>query len=329
MGLLTRIFTKSGADAPKASTQPAGDGWDLGSVSEILRHFPIGSRVLYCPEFKKELRLESIILGCSINQHLVYSQSDLSLPEVGSAEDLVVRGEVEDHHVREVKTFYLVVPHQSRSEIDYRPEAANGSGVQMVQNAVNDFGRGNYITLISFSPYGRVPHLETRVKSTTVLSKGYYAGHKVSLLDPYANTLSYFDKRRHQRVSTRIPASLQLSAEGAEHPCLLEDFSERFARVRLRDKDALFEGLESGRRLLLHLDLPPSDSGTTLQAAVYRKVRGSVVLELRALLKDGRFSTLQLVDQLDLKARLLHHPETQSLLQKQRQRDRKPPGELP
>jgi hypothetical protein len=294
--------------------QPARVGWPPSTIAEFLRQFPVGSRVLYYPELKRELRLDSIILGCTFNnKHFVYSPHDVITQKSGEDTCLHLANGDEPTPLTEIRSFHLLIPYQSRVEIDYRPDEGQEAQARFTQSTINDFERHNLITLISYSPYGRVPHLETTVRGTSTLTKGYYANQKVVVLDPVPHSLSFQDKRRHQRVHTDIPLTLRASAQGPVLACTLEDFSERFLRIRVTDGTETQEELAAGRRVVLKLDLEAQGRSFVLQGCVFRNTRGAVVVELQGILKDGRFADLHLVDELDLKASLLRHPETQRL----------------
>lgn len=309
MRRLAKLLRWSEEDSP-----PAPAGWPVSAVEELLRLFPIGSRVLYFPELKRELRLESIILGCSLNnKHFVYSPQELVAQKNGEETVLCVANGEQYTPLPEVQSFHFLVPHQSRVEIDYRPEQGEESETRFTQSTINDFERHNLITLVSYSPYGRVPHLETLVRGTSTLTKGYYANQKIAVLDPIPHSLTYLDKRRHQRVHTRIALTLRASAQSPAQACTLEDFSERFLRIRLPETPTPGDEFSAGRRLVLKLDLDAQGRSFVLQGTVFRQTQGAVVVELQGILKEGRFASLHLVDELDLKATLLQHPETQRL----------------
>lgn len=311
MRMLTKLFSK--AEPPPA----AKPRWDVASVAAVLKQFPIGSRVLYFPESKKELRLESIVLGCNVNRRFVFSQGQIELRKDAGGDYLWISGEEGDHSFREIHSFYLLIPHQVRSEIDCGTQEPNDPSTRLYQKDVNDFAKDSLITLICYSPYGRVPHIETVVKSVSALQGGFYANHRAVLLDPFLSTLTEVDQRRHHRVSTRIPLALRSPGDEAPIACTMEDFSERFVRVRLAESGADAEKrLSSGARLLFTLNLADRGKPFVLQGVVRRKTRSTVVIELKALLKEGRFADFQLVDQLAFKAALLDHPATQAALRK-------------
>jgi hypothetical protein len=310
MGLLRKLFLKSDDQTGDPAAAPR---WTVRSAAEILRHFPIGSKVLYAPEAKRELRLESILLGYDINGHLVYSRNELSREIGASRAVLRVHRGGEDLALEEIKSFHMLIPHQPRSEIDFPPLGKDEPESKLVQKRVNDFERGAWVTLICYSPYGKVPNIGTLVTSTRTLAAGPYANHRVVILDPVPNTLSYADKRRHQRLRTNLPIHVQLSLEGGRVPCVLEDSSERFLRVRMPAEEVEARGVSAGEPIFLALELTPGADTVLLQGLVFRRRTESLVVELKAIWKAGRFSDFQLVDQLELKSALLHHASAERL----------------
>ncbi|MBI5016581.1 MAG: PilZ domain-containing protein [Deltaproteobacteria bacterium] len=310
MHRLAKLFRRS-EEAPPPEPPPA---WSPSAVAELLRQFPVGSRVLYYPELKRELRLESIVLACSLNnRHVVYSPQELTLRKNGGEPELCLVQGAERAPLAEIRSFHLLIPHQNRLEIDYRPQDRDEAPSRFTQSTINDFERHSVITLVSYSPYGRVPHLQTLVKGTSVLTTGYYANQKVVVLDPLPHGLSYLDKRRHQRVRTSIPVTLRSGADGPTHTCTLDDFSERFLRLRTAPPSASDQPLTVGCRVAIRLDLSPHGRSFLLQGSIFRQAGGALVVELQGILRDGRFDALHLVDELDLKASLLQHPATRQL----------------
>lgn len=299
----------------KAPPEPKpGAGWDLAALAGMIERFPVGARVLYSPEFKPELRLETVLLGCSVNKTLVYSQSELDFRRGHVGPELWLGHGSSAAPVGEVRSFSYLIPHLVRTEIDYAAGFEPGAASTFTESSVNDFERNSLVTLIAYSPYGKVPHLDTLVRSTAILTAGFYANHKVVLLEPLPRSLRFHDKRAHQRVATRIPIALRASGDAEEHSALIQDFSERFLRIGWDGEGPPLDRLPPGERVAVALDLPDQRRRFLLQGTVFRRTRGSAVVELTGLHHNGRFAPLQLVDQLDLKATLLHHPETQRLL---------------
>jgi hypothetical protein len=302
MGLLSKFFAAPEVEEP--------DRWSPDSVSECLRHFPIGTRILYAPESKRELRLESVLMAYSIDRHLLYAREDVVKETVAGRSLLRLRTEGPDVRLERVRNVHFMVPHQLRSEIDFKPAGRDRPEEKLVQKPVNDFERGSLLTLFCFSPYGRVPNIRALVRSTSTLTGGPYVNHRVVTLDPLFTTLSYADKRRFFRMRTQIPVLLQLPGDETGHEGVLEDFSERFVRLRTRSA-AVLRAASEGQRLALSFELPTGPGGVTLHGTVARQRRDGVVLELKSILKDGRLLDFQLVDQIELKSALLQHPSTE------------------
>jgi hypothetical protein len=180
---------------------------------------------------------------------------------------------------------------------------------------VNDFQRGNAITLFNKGANGKVPHVDTTVARVVLLQGGYYANRKVALLEPDPDTLVSLDQRFYHRVYTKIPATVAETQETEPHDCWIRDFSERFVRIQIRQSEEFLASLRDGDRVLLSIDLEHESRAFVVKGSVHRKGKDDLVLALSSILKEGRFQDLDLIDELDLKTTLLHHPETQRTIE--------------
>lgn len=302
-------FGKAGGEP--APAPPALPRVTVEQIGDFQRHFPIGARVRYYPEYQKNILLDSVILAYALDGALVYANHALRSGRPGEGAGLVLDSPTGARRIAQVDRFHFVIPQTTRTELDYPNGAPAGGPERLAERPVNDFVRGNTITLFNKGDNGKVPHLETTVARITTLTEGYYANRRVALLQPEPETFTYLDQREFPRIYTAIPAALGESPDGEPHPCTIRDFSERFVRVDLATDDSLRADLAEGRRLFLTVPLPHQDRAFVLRATVHRLGEAETVLALTGILKARRFENLDLVDELDLKTSLLHHPATQ------------------
>lgn len=292
--------------------QPAlAEGIPLRVVGEFLHHFPIGARVHYFPEYQRSMKFDTLVLGCDINGKLVYSDHAVRLEGSGNAAVLTLRtGPGPGERLVAVERFRFLTPVQSRSEMDY------GSGLEgsFTEKTVNDFKRGNTITLFNKGANGKVPYLDCTVARVVELREGVYAKRTVALLEPDPESLLFLDQRQYHRVYTRIPATVGPTAGSPGYPCSVQDFSDRYLRLEVDESQAWLRQVQPGAKLFLTIQVPGRPAPFVLGCAVHRRGEAYLVLSLAAILKDRRFQDLDMLDELDIKTSLLHHPETQQSL---------------
>ena len=61
---------KGGNAAEAVEEAPPGIALDV--VAEFLRHFPVGARLHYFPEYQRSIKLDTIVLGYEINGQRVF-----------------------------------------------------------------------------------------------------------------------------------------------------------------------------------------------------------------------------------------------------------------
>lgn len=299
-----------GVGAPDAE-EVSGRRITPAQVGEFLRLFPIGTRLRYYPEYQKNSHFDSVILAYRLDGALVYSSHALRLSEAGGRPELHLGTQGAKQRITELGRFHFVVPHSARTELDYSAGVTGASDERLAERPANDFLRGNTITLLSKGANGKVPQIDTTVTRVAVLPDGFYANRRVAFLEPSPETLTLRDQREFPRIYTAVPASLAEAPETDAHACTIRDFSERFLRVDLAAGDPFWEGLADGKRIFVTVGLPHQSRVLVLRAAVHRRDGDHAVLALTGILKDRRFETLDLIDELDLKTSLLHHPATQ------------------
>jgi hypothetical protein len=283
-------------------------------IGEFLRHFPVGARVHYYPEYQKKAKFDTIVLGYGVNGETFFSHQSLRIRRAGGAARLFAQTETGSVEVPRVDHFHFIVPHQERRELDYSAAGASSSAEAMTESVVNDFRRGNTITLINKGSGGKVPHIDAVVARVLDLRTGVFANRRVVFLEPDPGSLEFLDQRHYHRVHTRIPAVLAEDPKGEKYACSILDFSERHLRLELPPDSPLRGGTREGSRLFLIIDFQHRAQRVVLKAAAQRVTAEGLVVALQSIYKDKRFHTLDLIDELDLKTSLLHHPTTLKIL---------------
>ncbi len=302
---MRRIFQWIGHGGGTAAQQhDPGPGVTAQQVAAVLEHFPIGSRVQYLPEFQDNAGRDTVILACHLDEVWVYTAHDLQADRGGGTGVLRVHTADGERILAGADAFYLAVPHLYREELDYGP----GGDGEPTRKMVNDFQRGSAITLRRRGPDGRVAQVACTVVRGAGLRSGYFAGRRVACLAPDPATLSVVEQRELHRIPTRIPATLSVDRDEPPRPCAILDFSERYLRV------AVAGGPAPTRRAVIRIDLPDGSRSFVLRCKVHRTEGDQVVLAVTGILKNRRFQSLEVVDELDFKTSLLHHPDTHRVL---------------
>jgi len=274
-------------------------------IVEIMKYFPIGGKIRYYPEFRKDVVLESIIIAYGINQYLVYSQNDIHIQQQPDGEPaFLLDDDWQDVPVREINSFCFVLPEIGDMEkaLDY------ASRVAMVKGGW--FMRGERFTLMSLFANKGVPHVDAEMRKRVLLKEGYYANHSVFVLEVLPDSLTHIDQRQQHRLSTRIPLSLYLTEDSKPYDCLLVDFSECSFKIQTDHHPILLSLLEKKKTLIVSLDLPVQMRTFILKGRILRRADDHVVISIVSRLVEGQFEHLDLLGAIDLKASLLQHPET-------------------
>jgi hypothetical protein len=308
---LKRIMNWLGkGGSPAATPVEAPPGIPLGTVAEFLRHFPIGTRLHYFPEYQRNMKLDTLVLGYDIDGRQMYSGHAVGLDLGAPAALTLATAPGREERVATVERFRFLVPFKSRSEMDY----GAGREESFTEKTVNDFKRGNTITLVNKGAGGKVAYLDCSVARVVDLRDGVYANRRVALLEPDAESFQFLDQRQYRRVYTCLPASLGPEPDAAGTPCSVQDFSDRYLRLEADATQGWLSTLREGERLFLTIHVPGRPEPFRLAATLHRRGSSYLVLALTAISKNRRFQQMDLMDELDLKTSLLHHPETQRSL---------------
>jgi hypothetical protein len=281
----------------------------LETVAKFLMYFPIGTRLQYYPAFSENIRFDTFILAYVIDEIPVYANSSVSFPEAEGESELLLTTESGEQRTSNLDSFHFLIPRVTRSEIHYSGTAEDTS----VQRPVNDFARGNTITLINKMTNGIVSRIDTAVTRSAVLTEGCYAKRHAVYLQPSPETFEMCDKREFARIYTNIPTNLAEARESEAHLCKILDYSEGYMRVGLDRSDPLWTKLSKGSPIFVSLDLPHKSCAIMMQAMVLRIQGDQIILKLTSILRGRQFKELDFIDKLELKASLIEHTATQKL----------------
>lgn len=306
---MRNLFNRKKAPAQRTGTSAVSQ-LDADSIKQIIRYFPIGNKVQYVPMFMENILLDSIVIGYSINNHIVFSKNEF---EIKSKDGQLIVSVIKNNKkspFEPLNSFYFVIPKEGGdlSKLDLISKAALGKNGQ--------FTSGKDITLISCPDTERgVAHIDNYVKRTMMLKDGFYANHEIVLLEALADTLVAKDQRQHSRVDTSIPVVMKVKGNEQELSCVLKDFSEKSFRLdfgtskfdlgKLNHTSVTIkvdDGKEFGEKIYL------------LGGTITRTNEDSLVVKLEKIYRDDKFIDLHLIDLLEIKSSLLHHPETQKRL---------------
>ncbi len=70
-------FFKSGSKSAAGDGPRDGALLDGRALGRVLQHFPVGGKVQFYPEYRKEILLDSVVIAYIINGEFIYSFADL------------------------------------------------------------------------------------------------------------------------------------------------------------------------------------------------------------------------------------------------------------
>ncbi len=276
---------------------------DIAAIGKLIRFFPIGRRVTYHPEFKQEIALHTIIIGYSINSHMIYSNSDFTIQESSQGEMQASLNEGETTIlIDELTEFCFILPTTNRGEAKLSYESKNLLGPH------SGFANGNNITLTGEGCDGQIPVTDTTVIRRTLLQTGVYKNNQVVLLGANPKTLTLSDQRTHLRLPTNISGTIKTIEGGASCDCVLMDISDHSARIKFDDTIPLLGAFEAEQEITLDFTLPEKSVPYTLRGKVIRKDNAFAVISLAQILTENRFVKLELIDILEIKSHILQYP---------------------
>lgn len=293
---LGKSFGGGGERSPAGS---AADSLDVGRLKMLLEFFPIGKKLRYCPEFKKEIVFDTLLVGYCMNGRFVYAADAVRRDDVGNPEAFRSQESGPWTPVSALQLFQLLVPDTTDLELtlDYHRRALIGRGRQ--------FNKGNYISLTANAGAKGLASLDTEVAKQIVLPDGPYANTKMVLLTPEWRTLTVTDQRRKARAKTCAPVMLSLAGARLAGPCTIVDMSEEAMRIRVRDRETKLPAMNPGDAVTLDIDL--GEHQYRIKGEVFRRSAETCVIRLEGQYVDGRLVHFDPLTLLELKAALLNY----------------------
>lgn len=265
--------------------------------------FPIGKKLSYCPEFKKEIVFDTILVGYCVNGNFVYSGESVDRDSEGHPTVFRAGEGQEQTPVARVTLFQLAVPDTTdlETKLDYQRRALIGRGRQFI--------KGNSISLISKAGMRGVSTVDTEVAKQVILKDGPYAHTRMILLTPELDTLVVTDQRREARAKTCVPVRVSFFDDKLSVICTVSDMSDSAVRIRVRDRDTTMPAMNRGDEVMLDIDLGEAERRYTIKGVVFRRSADSCIIMLEGLFSEGKLSAFSPLDSLALKAGLLNYGE--------------------
>ncbi len=289
-----------GINEPEESPALTANGAER--LKKLIECFPIGRKLRYFPEFKKELVFDTVLVAYCLNRKFIYSVDAIERDAQGHPTAFRAGEGERKTPFSELKQLELLVPDTSQLEmkLDYQSRAVLGREGQ--------FNTGNAISLIS-NAGNEVWVIDTRVAKRVVLPDGPYAAMKMVLLTPDLTTLAAFEQRRNIRAKTCAPVTVSLADGTLSESCavVIVDVSETEVRIRVRDRGSSLLGMNPGDEVILDIDLGTEEQHRTIKGVILRRSPENCVIELKGLFKDGILASFGLLDLLELKAGLLNY----------------------
>lgn len=300
---MLKSFLKGGSDARAGSEAPGRRrrAVDQERLATLVNFFPIGKKLRYYPEFKKDIVFDTLLVAYCVNGRFVYSAEALEFDASGQLQAFLFDEGSRRLPVGEIESLQFLVPDTSEQEasLDYVRRAELGRGRQ--------FNKGNYISLISAAGARGVSVVDTEVDRKTVLKEGPYANTDMVLLAPELGSLTVTDQRRQARARTCVPVMMEVSRRSLRGPCTLVDMSEAAVRIRVRDGEVM-PAMERGEEVLIELELGEDGQRYLLRGSVFRRSAEACVVKLLGRVnQDGALVALSPLELLELKARLINY----------------------
>ncbi|PIY20181.1 MAG: hypothetical protein COZ12_09835 [Deltaproteobacteria bacterium CG_4_10_14_3_um_filter_60_8] len=244
MKLFGLLHSKDGADQPESLKATGRTALSSTSVALVIKHFPVGTRLQYFPEYQKNIKNETIVVAYSINDQLIYSQKDMQPMTREGRRGFVTTIQGTPVFFDVVGSFYILVPRIIRRVVDMarsHHQAAGAPPQALQEREVNDFVRGNSITMLMRNNQTRgMIQLDTLVKrSSVILKEGLYPNKPLVVLEPLLDTFECIDIRAMARFDTEIPTEIFLTKGETPQPCLIQDFSENSFAFRWMRRNSI------------------------------------------------------------------------------------------
>lgn len=296
--LLEGIGGYGGGDQQAASSPPRS-AFDPDELKTFASFFPIGKKLRYYPEFKKDIIFDTVLVAYCVDGEFIYSCDHVVFDSEGNLEAFLLGDGSTRRSVTVVKRLQVLVPDTSDQELslDYNRRAAIGRNRQ--------FNKGNYISLQSNGGALGQATMDTEVAKRIVLPDGPYANVDMVLLTPELDSIDVIDQRGKHRTKTCVPVTMAVADNRLHGPCTIIDVSDGGVRIRVRDGATMPE-MDKGTEAILEVSFGEREPPYQIKGVVIRRSPEACVVSLDALMKDGRFASFSQLDRVELKSRLLN-----------------------
>ena len=291
-------FFKKAAQPAAAAEAGAHDALRSPALLKLfVESFPIGRKIKYTPEFKRDVVFPTIVIGYRLNDKFLYVNDDVMLDEAGTP--IAFRTESGTVRADALEKLELLLPDTSdlEKQLDYFTRAELGRDGQ--------FRKGNSVTLVVDTDERGIPTLDTRVVRRQTMTNGPFSGSATLLVAADLTTLVMADKRKRHRVEAAIPAILSWGIEQPPFHGVLQDFSERWLRVATPEPGATMPELAEGEEVGVQFDAG-TGAPQFVRGVVFRRNDAYLVVEYQQILKYGKFDKIGLMDVMEIETALLN-----------------------
>ena len=273
--------------------------FDRARLKMLCEYFVIGRKLLYYPEYQREVVFETLIIAYRVNDQFLYSRDAVLLDGEGFPTGFQIAGK-KVLPVGKLVKFQLLLPDTTEAEmtLDYATRAELGRGGQ--------FRIGNAITLFIKTDERSIPTVDTMVDRRQIMISGPYEGSSTILVTPDFDSLMLADKRHKQRVETAIRADLYLALDAPPFPCVLGDFSERSLRLQVSDASQVMPPLKPEDTVVIEFELGELATICRLRGKVFRRADDFCVIRIEHLYKSGDFERIKALDIIEITTYLLN-----------------------
>lgn len=289
--------TEGGDQAQAASSHAL----DLERLRLLVDYFPLGKKLCYIPEFKKEIVFETLLVAYCIDGEYVYSWESIEHDAAGVPVAFLVGPNARRIPLERVRSFQVLLPDTSDQEqkLDYQRRALIGRGRQ--------FNKGNYISLISSGGRRGLASMDTEVVKRLVLHDGPYANAEMVLVTPELKSIVITDQRSKSRADIRVPVTITVADVQLQWACTIVDVSDDALRIRVHDGETMTQ-MGRGEEVVLAFDLSGAEYIYAIKGTVIRRSPQAAVIKLEAFSKGGEhFAVYGPLDRLELKALLINY----------------------
>lgn len=273
---------------------------DLGRLRTLVDFFPIGKKLTYFPEYKREIVFDTLVIAYGVNGQLIYSGDAIERDADGDPTSFRTEANARIP-VSALTSFQILVPDTTDLEmkLDYHRRALIGRGKQFI--------KGNVISLISRGRTRGMGTIDTIVAKRVMLKDGPYANTKLILLTPELPSIAVTDQRKKARAKTNVPVRLFVLKGKSSGTYTIADISDHAVGVRTGDRDPAMPPMNSGDEVILDIDLGKAKGHYVIKGSVFRRSPENCIIRMEGPFRDGKLGRFSALDLLELKAGLLNY----------------------